>query len=120
MDLYTIVSFLRSNESKFDEESEYEDKEDYDDDDDDPPLWRLPLEEGDKPRPPPPPLPPLPQQPPPPPPPLKNLVEMQFMLSKITINNVIILLQILSDLQVIWHWIMIPHWVPSVSILLFA
>ncbi len=38
MDLYTIVSFLRSNESKFDEESEYEDKEDYDDDDDDPPL----------------------------------------------------------------------------------
>jgi hypothetical protein len=38
LDLYTIVSFLRSNESKSEEESEYEDKEDYDDDEDDPPV----------------------------------------------------------------------------------
>jgi hypothetical protein len=47
IDLYTIVSFLRSNESKSDEESEYEDKEDYDDDEEDnPPLGTLPSIQG--------------------------------------------------------------------------
>ncbi len=51
---------------------------------------------------------------------LKLLLEQDFMLSKITINNVIILDQILLDLQVIWHFIMSLLWVPSVSISFFV
>jgi len=51
---------------------------------------------------------------------LKLLLEQHFMLSKITINNVIILDQILLDLQVIWHLIMSLLWVPSVSISFFV
>ncbi len=90
-----------------------------------PPLGRLPaLKEGDKPRTPLSPLPPqpspIPSPPPQPPPPLTNLVSMAFMLSTFTINNVIIFLPILLDLQVFWHLITSPHWVPSVSIYLIA
>lgn len=51
---------------------------------------------------------------------MKILVEQHFMLSKITINNVIILDPILLDVQVIWNCIMSPHWVPSVSMSLFV
>jgi hypothetical protein len=49
-----------------------------------------------------------------------DLLQKHFMLSKITINNVIIFVLIFLDLQVIWHCIMSPHWVSSVSMWLFV